>query len=72
METFRCVLEANLPLYDSLVSEVEPGKRSQSVLEKTESGVRIKISADDVSGLTASVNYWLRLIKASSTVHQVI
>lgn len=72
MAKFQCTLEADFPIYEALSSEVERSERFDAVVEKTRTGVRIRISAEDASSLTIAVNHWLRLIKASSTVVQVI
>jgi tRNA threonylcarbamoyladenosine modification (KEOPS) complex Pcc1 subunit len=72
MSKFQFTLDVGLPLYDALKSESSFGKKSDSKIEKTEDGVRITVSTDDITALLASTNYWLRLIKASSSVYQVI
>lgn len=72
MSNFQCTLEIGLPLYDALVDEASFGKKSESKIEKTSNGVKITVLTDEVTPLVASVNYWLRLIKASSSVYQVI
>jgi tRNA threonylcarbamoyladenosine modification (KEOPS) complex Pcc1 subunit len=72
MSKFQCSFEVELPLYDVLLSEAGFGRKSESKLEKTANGVKISVFTDDITALMASANYWLRLIKTSSSVFQVI
>ncbi len=69
---FECKISVGLPIYEALVHEAEFGNRSDNLIEKGENGVVITVRTDDASALMGSVNYWLRLIKASSEVLQVI
>ncbi len=72
MSVYSCTLEVSLPLFDALSEEKDESDRFTTHLEKTKTGVKILITAEDPAGLTAGANHWLRLIKASSGVYKVI
>ncbi len=65
----RILIEASTENVDVLIGALKPeletgiSDRSRIVLEKTEKGLAIRVSADDVTALRAAVNsylYWVQ------------
>ena len=57
-------------IYEVLLPETgsDPGEKSFVVLEKEGARLILKIQAEDVSAMRASVNMWIRLISVSSEI----
>ena len=57
-------------IYEVLLPEAgsDPGEKSFVALEKDGNRLILKIQAEDVSAMRASVNMWLRLISVSSEI----
>ncbi|MDY6931494.1 MAG: KEOPS complex subunit Pcc1 [Halobacteriota archaeon] len=61
-------------VYNSIISEMDstPSPRSKTVLNLRDGKLKINVLADDIVMLRATLNTWLRLVKISVDMNDVI